>query len=176
MLNVAGIVNDSIVDGDGYRATIFEQGCSHNCAFCQNPDTHSFDVKKEYSVEQLIDIISSNKLLDGVTLSGGDPFFQAKENIALINEIHKLGLNVWAYTGFVWEQFYDFKYKAIQHKGLCIVTGDMIDMLEICDVIVDGKFNNINKTLNINYIGSSNQRIIDVKKSLGHDIPYTIKF
>lgn len=167
MLNIANIINESIVDGDGLRLVIFEQGCSHNCKGCHNPETHSFKENKLYSVSDLIDIIKTNPLLDGVTLSGGDPFFQAKENIELIKEIKKLGLDVWAYTGFVWEDFMNYMKDKSQPSNTNIkITDAMIEMLSLCDVIVEGKFIEALKTLDKNFVGSSNQRLIDIKKSL----------
>ena len=77
MIRIASIEKESTVDGEGWRYVIFTQGCNHNCKGCHNPQSHDFDGGKEVTDQELIDDILSNPLLDGVTLSGGDPFFQA---------------------------------------------------------------------------------------------------
>lgn len=167
MINVAGLIEESYVDGEGVRFTIFEQGCLHNCKGCHNPETHNFINKKLYKAEDLLDLIIENPILDGVTLSGGDPFFQAEENITLIDMIKsKTDLNIWAYTGYSWEDFINFKLKGEQPKHKSPINYKMIEMLEKCDVIVDGRYIESLRTLDSTYIGSSNQRLIDVKKSL----------
>lgn len=172
MINVAGLIGESYVDGEGVRFTIFEQGCTHNCKGCHNPETHSFNLNKPYKIEDLFNKICENPLLDGVTFSGGDPFFQAKNNIRLITEIkEKTTLNIWAYTGYSWEDFFNYKIKGEQPKGKSPINSDMISMLELCDVIVDGRFIEKLRTLDSSYVGSSNQRIIDVQKSLWRAVP-----
>lgn len=177
MINVAGLVDDSFVDGDGIRFTIFEQGCTHNCKGCHNPETHKFVDKKLYTVDELFNKITENPLLDGVTFSGGDPFFQAKENIELISKIkEKTDLTVWAYTGYTWEEFFNYELFKEQPKLKSPINQYMIDMLKLCDVIVDGKYDENCKTLDCTYVGSSNQRIINVQNSLGNKIPTTLNF
>lgn len=177
MLNIAGLVDDSIVDGDGLRFTIFEQGCTHNCKGCHNPETHKFIEKKLYDIDDIFDKIMENPLLDGITLSGGDPFFQAKENIKLMHRIKtETNLTTWAYTGYTWEEFFNYMLKNEQPKHKSQITDDMIEMLKLCDVIVDGKYEESLKTLDSTYIGSSNQRIIDVQNSMGKKIPIILKF
>lgn len=176
MLNIAGLIKESFVDGEGIRFTIFEQGCTHNCKGCQNPDTHKFIDKKLYTPNELLEMIMENPILDGVTFSGGDPFFQAKENIKLIELIREhTDLNIWAYTGYTWEEFYDFNEKGIQPLHKSNIDNQMIQMLHMCDVVVDGKFEESLKTLELEYVGSSNQRLIDVKKSIGKREPILYK-
>lgn len=169
-------MTESYVDGEGIRMAIFEQGCKHNCLGCHNPDTHNFNVNKEYTVRDIIDILNKNPLLDGITLSGGDPFFQATENINLIKAIrHYLpNLNIWAYTGFTWEQFMQFRNN--EYNGNIEITKDMIKMLKMLDYVVDGRFVLKLRTLEIPYKGSSNQRIINVKKSWNKDKPIVVDF
>lgn len=174
-INIFNMV-ESYVDGEGIRLAIFEQGCLHNCEGCHNPDTHSFNKNKEYTVRELIEIIKENPILDGITLSGGDPFFQAKENICLIRVIrHYLpNLNIWAYTGFTWEQFNNFRQGT--YNGTIEITNDMIKMLKMVDYIVDGRFILSLRTLEKSYKGSTNQRIIDVKKSWNKEKPTVVEF
>lgn len=153
MLRVAGTINDSIVDGPGLRFVIFLQGCLHNCDGCHNPDTHPIDGGEEKSVESIIQMIRKNTLLDGITLSGGEPFLQSRQLETLLCEYRKYTFkpHVWLYTGFTWEQI--------------LANEDYKNLLQYIDVIVDGRFIKSLKT-NERWKGSSNQRIIDVNKSL----------
>ena len=143
---------DSIVDGPGIRTVIWTQGCSHNCEGCQNPTTHDFQGGFSVNVEEI------NKELDnllgqqGITLSGGDPMFQAGACAKIAKHAKEIGLNVWCYTGFTYEQVLKSK--------------EMMELLKQTDVLVDGKFDINEFSLNLDFRGSRNQRIIDVQKSL----------
>lgn len=148
-IRLFGIVNDSIVDGLGLRTAIFTQGCVHNCEGCHNPESHNVNGGKLYDVEDVIDLINENPLCDGITFTGGDPFLQAEE-CAYIAE--KVNLNVWTYTGYTWEEI-------IQNEKF-------MKLLKVTDVLVDGKFELNKRSLELTFKGSSNQRIIDVKRSL----------
>lgn len=159
----ADIQPDSIIDGSGIRTVIWFQGCKHNCLGCHNPETHDFDGGTIYDVDEICAKLDKLKYQNGITLSGGDPFFQAEAATIIAKYAHKIGLNVWAYTGFVYE---------------ALVNGDddKKELLENIDVLVDGKFVLAQKSLNCKFRGSTNQRIIDVKKSLaeGKVIDYEI--
>ena len=154
-IRIAGTVNDSIVDGNGLRYTIFVQGCPHHCKGCHNPQTHSFDGGKEVSISDLFDTITSNTLLDGVTFSGGVPFAQAKPLVELADLVKQnTNLNIVTYTGYTFEE---------------IITSnnpDWIDLLNSTDILIDGKFIEDLKSYELRFRGSSNQRYIDVKQSL----------
>ena len=154
-IRIAGTVNDSIVDGNGLRYTIFVQGCPHRCKGCHNPQTHSFDGGKEVSTSDLFDAIISNTLLDGVTFSGGEPFAQAKPLIELADLIRQnTNLNIVTYTGYTFEE---------------IITSnnpDWISLLNRTDILIDGEFIEDLKSYELRFKGSSNQRCIDVKQSL----------
>lgn len=163
MVYIAGIENNSIVDGEGWRYVIFTQGCSHKCKGCHNPHTWSFQGGKEFNEEEALNEIKSNALLDGITLSGGDPFFQAEELIAFVKEVKQLGMSVWAYTGFNFEEFLLFKNNCKCDDRINI---HMINLLNYIDVLVDGPFIESKKSMECKYRGSTNQRIIDVKESL----------
>ncbi|MCR5699153.1 MAG: anaerobic ribonucleoside-triphosphate reductase activating protein [Treponemataceae bacterium] len=154
ILNIAGLVNDSIVDGPGIRFTVFAQGCSHNCEGCHNPETHEFGTGVNYTINEILREIQANPLVRGVTFSGGDPFFQAEGFAELAKELKKLKYEVACYTGFTWEYL--------------IGCGDVhkIELLKNLDVLVDGPFILAKKNLDLLFRGSSNQRIIDVQKSL----------
>lgn len=150
----ADLQEDSIVDGNGIRTVIWTQGCSHNCPSCHNPSTHSFDGGELVDVEDVIERIKNLSNQDGITFSGGDPMFQAKACSIIAKKIHELGMNVWAYTGFTFEELLD--------KG----NKEILDFLSNIDVLIDGKFELSKKSLDIKFRGSTNQRVIDVPSSL----------
>ena len=148
----ADLQSDSIVDGDGIRTVIWFQGCSHKCEGCHNPETHDFFGGHEYELDDILDQIKELEYQDGITLSGGDPFFQSEAATKIAKYAKELGLNVWAYTGFLFDDI-------LKNKK-------MKELLENIDVLIDGRFEIDKKSLNCKYRGSTNQRIIDVKKSL----------
>ena len=150
----ADLQTDSIVDGLGIRTVIWTQGCSHNCPMCHNPGTHDFDGGELVEIEDVIEALEDLTGQDGVTFSGGDPMFQPKQCALLAKKIHELGMNVWAYTGFTFEELLE--------KG----SKDILNFLSEIDVLIDGKFEPSKKSLDLQFRGSSNQRIIDVPKSL----------
>lgn len=152
-LRIAGVIEESVVDGPGIRFVIFTQGCFHKCKQCHNESTHDPNGGRLIETEELLQMIKKNPLLDGVTFSGGDPLLHTEALTELAKECHKLGLNVISYTGFVWENLMKNK----RH---------FVDYLSHVDVLIDGPFKVELKSLNLSFRGSSNQRIIDVKKSL----------
>lgn len=154
-LRIAGTVNDSIVDGDGIRFTIFTQGCPHNCNGCHNPQTHDFNGGKIVSIDELLQKIKQNPLLDGVTFSGGEPFCQAHELAILGEKIKSLGLNITTYTGYTFEELYANREK-----------NHWEELLSVTDILIDGRFVLELKDWNIKFRGSSNQRYIDCPASL----------
>lgn len=158
-IRIAGTANDSIVDGPGIRFTIFVQGCPHNCEGCHNPTTHDFSGGRIEQTEVLIEKIRTNPLLDGVTFSGGEPFCSAKPLYEIGKEVHKLGLNIVTYTGYTYEYLTEHADSENYYRELLSVT----------DFLVDGPFIMSLKSYNLKFKGSSNQRIIDVKKSLEED-------
>ena len=143
---------DSIVDGEGIRTVIWTQGCSHNCKGCHNPSTHDFKGGFAVDVEEIKEDISRLEGQEGITFSGGDPIFQAEACTEIAKYAKSLGFDIWCYTGFKFEDLINIpKFKRF---------------LEQIDVLVDGKFIEEEKSLNLDFRGSRNQRIIDVKESL----------
>ena len=138
-MRIAGTLSCSLVNGDGIRFVVFVQGCAHHCRGCQNPETWDFNGGTEISVESLAEQIKARKHIDGITLSGGDPFYQQEECVKLLKLLP--GINVWAYTGFTYDE--------IKHTELA----------QMCDVIVDGEFVEALRCEGEMY-GSKNQRII----------------
>jgi anaerobic ribonucleoside-triphosphate reductase activating protein len=155
-IKIAGIINESIVDGPGIRMVVFTQGCRHNCKGCHNPQTHSFDCGEHVEIDNIIRDIRANSLLDGVTLSGGDPFEQAEMCAVLAKKVNETGLNVMTYTGYTFEQLLEYSK---DRKGYR-------ELLENTKILVDGPFILEEKDLLLKFRGSANQRIIDVAKSL----------
>lgn len=161
-IRIADIVNDSIVDGPGLRLTVFTQGCPHNCKGCHNPQTHNVNGGKIVDTDYILSAIKKNILLDGVTFSGGEPFLQVEPLCEIAREVRAMGLNVITYTGFTFEEL----MKNESYRPL----------LELSDYIIDGKFEEDKKSLALQFRGSSNQRIIDVKKSLEENKAIEIQF
>lgn len=156
-ISVNGVTGDSIVDGTGLRLTIFTQGCPHHCAGCHNPQTHDPAGGFWAETEEILSVLAENPLLDGITLSGGEPFEQPVPCLTLAKGAHQLGLNVWTYTGYTWEAL------------LAENDADRIALLKETDILVDGPFLLEERSLELRFRGSRNQRIIDVKKSLAAD-------
>ena len=152
----APLQNDSVVDGFGVRTVIWTQGCSHNCPFCQNPQTHDFKGGDEYTLEEIFDELDNLPKQDGITLSGGDPLFQIDAVTEIAKHAKEIGLNVWCYTGFTYEQILEMAKKNPKY----------LEFLNNIDVLVDGRFEIAKKSLNLLFRGSSNQRLIDMKKTL----------
>lgn len=150
------IEKDSIVNGEGIRAVIWTQGCPHNCPSCHNPETH--DLSKGY----LIEIDDVNKKIDalegqdGITFSGGEPMLQPLECSKIAKHCQDIGLNVWCYTGYTYEQLMDLSLK----------KPAILEFLKQIDVLIDGKFIAKEKSYDSVFRGSKNQRIIDVPESL----------
>ncbi|MGL4739190.1 MAG: anaerobic ribonucleoside-triphosphate reductase activating protein [Sarcina sp.] len=151
-IRLSGIAYESLVNGIGMRRVFFAQGCRHNCKGCFNKDTHDFNGGELFEIDELVADMEGNFLLKGVTFSGGDPMEQAEEFAYMAEQIKKLGLNIWSYTGYTFEDVLKDDKKR--------------QLLEKIDVLVDGKFEINKKDEGLKFKGSSNQRIIDVKESL----------
>lgn len=155
---------DSIVDGAGIRTVIWTQGCGHACKGCHNPETHDFNEGQLFDVEEIKMQIDELADQDGVTFSGGDPMYQPEACNELAKYIQKKGLNVWCYTGFTFDQLLEKSKKEPIY----------LEFLNNIDVLIDGPFILSKKSLNVMFRGSTNQRIIDVKKSLKNNKVETI--
>ncbi len=145
-IRIAGIQEESIVDGPGLRLVVFTQGCKHHCPGCHNPETHDFSGGYDMDIDQIISILKENPMLDGITLSGGDPFEQSESCSILAFKAKELGYSVVAYTGYTYENLIKNK----RHRKL----------LEFVDILIDGRFEQDKKDLTLAFRGSSNQRII----------------
>lgn len=155
-IRVAGIVKESIVDGPGIRLVVFTQGCKHNCLGCHNPHTHSFEGGELVSIESIVSMVKENPLLDGITLSGGEPFEQAKVLSKLAKIIKESGYNIITYTGYT----YEFIVSSFSDNP------DWEKLLQNTDILIDGRFEIEKRNLALKFRGSENQRIIDIKRTI----------
>ena len=160
-IRLHGIAKDSITDGPGFRYAIFAQGCPHQCDGCHNPASHSFTDGVVVSTGILIAEILSNPLLDGVTLSGGEPFMQAAECALIAAAARAAGLHVMLYSGYTYEEILEqSQYRA-----------GWADLLRQADILIDGRFEKTQRSLELRFRGSRNQRAIDVQASLNAGKP-----
>ncbi len=150
LLRIAGTVDDSVVDGDGYRFTIFTQGCPHQCRGCHNPATWPLDGGRVVDTGALFAAVLANPLLSGVTFSGGEPFLQPAPLAELAGRVHTMGLDVWCYTGYTLEALREKEDEAV------------LSLLAAVDVLVDGPFILAERDLTLRFRGSRNQRVIDM--------------
>lgn len=159
-MKVSGFVEETIVDGLGLRSTLYVSGCTHNCPGCHNPKTHDFNYGDEYYdvVDSIMEKIGkSANILDGITISGGDPMHP--NNLVCVSDfIFRIkrdfpNMNIWIYTGYEIEELFQ--------RADNLTTG----ILHNIDVLVDGRFIEKKKDLDLSFRGSSNQRLIDMKNT-----------
>ncbi len=155
-LRIAGIQKDSIVDGPGVRLSVYFQGCSHCCPGCHNPETHDPESGYEITVTGLTDIIDSCRFLDGITLSGGEPFEQVPAAAVLAREVTSRSLNLVLYSGYTFEQL----------LAASDSDPDTHFLLNSAYLLVDGPYIHAEQDYNLAYRGSRNQRLIDLPRSL----------
>lgn len=149
-MRVAGIVRDSIVDGIGIRDTIFLQGCPHKCEGCHNPQTWAIYGGTEMTVSALADEMAKSS--NDITISGGEPLLQYDELLEFMELVNTTqNKRFWLYTGFTYDEIKQSMWKALS---------------EYVDVVIDGEFDKGCSDKKLLFRGSSNQRIIDLNKSL----------
>lgn len=151
-LRIAGTIPESIVDGPGIRYVLFTQGCPHGCPGCHNPQTHDFAGGKEVQVCDLLADITKRPYVKAVTLSGGEPFCQPAPLAELAAALKEKGFHLMCYSGFTFEE--------LLHKD------DARPLLEQLDLLVDGRFVEAEKNIELRFRGSANQRVLDVPASL----------
>ena len=152
MLRILSIIEDTMVDGPGFRTSIYCVGCSHNCPGCHNRQSWDFNQGQLMTTNEIMDVILADPFAN-VTFSGGDPMFQAEGFTELAHAIHeRSNKTIWCFTGFTFEAL--------------LAKPEQRKLLEQIDVLVDGPFVERLKDTDLLYRGSSNQRLIDVKESL----------
>ncbi len=150
-IRIMDIMHSSSVDGTGFRDVLFVNYCPHHCDGCQNPETWDKANGRDVTLQEVFNDLTKSYLTN-VTFSGGEPFEQAEKLYILACALKEYGKTIWAYSGYTFEQ----------------ITSDPVKkkLLEMCDVLVDGRFDKNKTELNLRFKGSTNQRIIDVAKSL----------
>jgi len=154
-IRLYGLVAESIVDGPGYRTAIFTQGCPYHCPGCHNPESQPFEGGRLWTLDEVEKQFANDPLLSGITLTGGEPAEQAEACAELAHRAHQKGLNVWTYTGTTLEKLEE---RAKEDKHLR-------RLLDETDVLVDGPFLLAERSLELDFCGSRNQRVIDMNKS-----------
>ena len=155
-VRLAGVVRESIVDGPGIRLTVFTQGCPHHCPGCHNPQTHDPSGGYDCELQKILDAVEQNPMLRGITLSGGEPFEQAKELLPLVRAVIEMGRDVVAFSGYTFEQLIE-KSKE---------TPEIKEILSLCCMLVDGRFVMAERDLTLRFRGSRNQRLINAAESV----------
>lgn len=143
-----------VANGPGIRSTIFVTGCTHNCKNCFNKEYQDFDYGDVWTSKETKEVVDYLKLneVNGLTVLGGEPFQNEKDLYKIIKEIQKeISKDIWIFSGYTFDQIIEDENKK--------------KLLELCDVLVDGPFIEDLKNLKLKFRGSSNQRIIDIKKS-----------
>ncbi len=160
---LAGIQKDTIVDGPGIRISLYFQGCSHCCPGCHNPETHDPTGGSNFSTDELLSLVDNCPGIDGVTLSGGEPFEQAASAAVLAAAIRDRKLNLVLYSGYYFEE--------LMAKSL--KDHNVSNLLKAGWLLVDGPFIEEEKDLTLAFRGSRNQRLIDLPRSLEASEPIT---
>lgn len=155
-IQLAGFLDNSSVNGQGLRSVIFMSGCKHNCPNCHNKEMQNFTYGESVDTDQVVNRVLKNlPILDGVTISGGDPMFSPEPLLELLTKLKSHNINIWIYTGFTYEKLIE---KEIYRK-----------ILNHTDILVDGLYKEELRDDSCKYYGSSNQRIIDCKQSMSKD-------
>lgn len=157
MSNILKVFTDDIANGPGIRVSVWFAGCSHQCKGCHNPETWKYNQGKDLTFTLIRKIVElcDKPYIRGLTLTGGDPLFiKNREGVSYLCDDFKLKFgntkDIWCWTGYTWEE----------------IKEDYLIKYNFFDVLVDGRFDLRKKAVNLPYSGSSNQRVIDVRKSL----------
>ena len=156
LIKLAGLVPESYVDGPGIRFAIFTQGCPHHCKGCHNPETHDFNGGRTADTDRIFKKITENPLIKGVTFSGGEPFCQPEPLADLGRKLKEKCYHIMCYSGYTFEELLE--------KGR--EDSAVMELLSCLDILVDGRFVLSERSLELKFRGSKNQRLIDVPLSL----------
>lgn len=175
-MRYASIRTMDISNGPGIRVSIFVSGCGFHCPGCFNDEAQDFDFGKTYTEkteETLVDLVARPQIV-GLSILGGDPLWQNNEGIEsltrLCKRVHSIGKTVWIWSGFKWEELFD-----VPRADISSLHEPLRKLIEQCDVFVDGRYVEKLKDYRLKWRGSSNQRVIDVKKSLEAKSPVLVE-
>lgn len=168
-LNLAGIMGESIVDGPGIRFAVFCQGCPHHCEGCHNPETHPFEGGTPVRVGKILEQIDKDPILRGVTFSGGEPMCQAEGFLQLAKGVKARGLDIVIFTGYKYEDITAYindsedKLEGYNKDIMKLVDRQAAaELMELVDILIDGRFKLDERDLTLRFRGSRNQRVIDM--------------
>lgn len=181
-MNYSGISECDVLNGTGFRVVLFVSGCSHKCYNCQNPKTwdknfgHPFTEKTKQYIFNCLD----KDYIDGITITGGDPLYKYNlDEVLKLVQVIRISFpdkTIWLYTGFRWEELimYDSYNSFIPlesnlRKDIYELYIKRHQIIELCNIVVDGEYIDEQKDLTLKFRGSKNQRIIDVKQSLAQN-------
>jgi anaerobic ribonucleoside-triphosphate reductase activating protein len=176
-MNYSALKRYSIGNGEGVRTSLYVSGCNFHCKGCFNPETWDFNYGNPYTKEteeEILKLVSSDRV-NGLSLLGGDPLWQSVEDmrllISLVDNVKQLNKTVWIWSAFTWEELFEKK----QESELWQTRWELI---KACDIWVDGRFILSERNLKLQWCGSNNQRVLDVKQSLEANSPvkYTSTF
>lgn len=153
-LRIAGMIPESVSDGPGLRFVLFLQGCPRSCPGCHNPQTQDKNGGYDISINEIMAEIRKDPLVTGITLSGGEPFLQAGSLVPLLKECRTLGLDIITYSGWTFEQL------------IAANDPDWNALIAESDIIVDGPYIQEQRSFQIKFRGSKNQRLVNVPLSL----------
>ena len=171
-MNYHNITTDDMLNGSGLRVTLWVSGCSMNCRKCHNPQTHKFNSGipfTENDINELFDKLNK-PYISGLTLSGGHPL--EFNNLSTVYNIVKRvkerfpDKSIWIYSGYTFEQILEMEN---MYNGNTINPPSPLDVIKHCDILVDGKYIDELRDVTLAFRGSSNQRIIDIQKSLSEN-------
>lgn len=155
-LNVLRIVRGTSVDGPGLRTSVYLAGCTHHCPGCHNPQSWDFGGGTPMTIDEIVADVAADE--EDITLTGGDPLQQPEALLPLVKELkQRLHSNIWCYTGYSWSQL--------------VADSRLRPILDYLDVVVDGEFVQAKHDTGLRFRGSSNQRLIDVHRSLAGGTP-----
>ena len=162
MISVIKIMEDTTVDGPGFRTTVYAAGCPNACPGCHNPQSWDIRAGRMMTTEDIMQVIRADEFAD-VTFSGGDPMFQPEGFAELARAVKReTGKNIWCYTGYTFE--------ALRRNH------SQAELLQYIDVLVDGPYVEAQRDTDLCFRGSRNQRLVDVQASLREDrvVLYTL--
>lgn len=166
-MRYASLRRMDISNGEGIRVSLFVSGCALHCPGCFNPDAWDYQYGEPYTEKtekEILDLIVRNPHVEGLSILGGDPLLQEPDDMRtlkrLVDKVHNAGKTVWIWSGLTWGLTMKMNPNDDRY------TTARQDLIKSCDVFVDGPFIEEKKDLRLKWRGSSNQRVIDVKKSL----------